>query len=452
MAIAPEVRPLHPTNDLSGFVVSLPFVLHWDGTGLRARFAARFLCQMALSIRPLLRHPTTIESEISIMSNPIRQEFLLRDEWRLLNNGSFGACPLPVMEVYQEWQREFEAHPGGFMGRSRDLMAEARSHLADYLHSDPGNLAFVTNATMGVNVAAHSLRSWLQPGDEVLTTDHEYGACNHAWQYNCAKAGANYIFHPIPVPIHSNEEFIETFWAGVTPRTKVIYLSHTTSPTALTFPLQEICRRAREAGILTVVDGAHVPGQRDLFLDDLGADMYTGNCHKWMCSPKGTAFVHVRPEVQHLIEPMIVGHGWFPDRKSEHPLVDYVEQFGTRDLSGFLAVPAAIDYMQAHDWPQVRDRCHAMALETKRTLEHHFGTEPVCPEEFDWFSQLCLIRLPDNTDLTQLGQILREQYRIEMPLIGWGGLKSARLSVQIYTTQDELDMLVEAVTTHIGTA
>jgi isopenicillin-N epimerase len=379
----------------------------------------------------------------------VRDDFLLRRDWRLLNNGSFGACPEPVMAVYQQWQRELENHPGSYMGRIRENMTAARTRLAEYLHTDQSRLGFVTNATMGVNVATHSLRSILQPGDEVLTSNHEYGACNHAWQFNCGKTGAHYINHPINLPLHSEEDFVEQLWAGVTPRTRVIYLSHTTSPTALTFPLQEICRRARAAGILTVIDGAHVPGQRELSLDELGADFYTGNCHKWMCAPKGTAFVHVRPEMQSIIEPLIVGHGWFPDRRSEQPLIDYVEQFGTRDFAAFLAVPAAIDYLQAHDWPQVRARCYGMALATKRTVEQMFDTESICPESFDWFSQLCPIRLPDQTDMGKLSEILRDEYQIEMPMITWNNFKIARLSVQIYSSQEELDIFVGALEKHL---
>ncbi|MFN8494497.1 MAG: aminotransferase class V-fold PLP-dependent enzyme [Caldilineaceae bacterium] len=171
--------------------------------------------------------------------------------------------------------------------------------------------------------------------------------------------------------------------------------------------------------------------------------------HKWMGGPKGSAFLYVRPEVQHLIEPLIVGHGWHPGEKSSKPLLDYVEQFGTRDLAAFLAIPAAIDYMQAHDWPQVRARCHQMALTTKRTVEQMFDTEAICPETFEWFSQLCPIRLPDQTDMGKLGQILREQYQIEMPMITWHTFKIARLSVQIYTTQAELDTFVGALEKHV---
>ncbi len=384
-----------------------------------------------------------------IEEGTVRDDFYLRRDWQLLNNGSFGACPKPVFDLYQQWQVEFEKHPGGYMSRQREELTKARTALAAYLHTDQNQLAFVTNATMGVNVVTHSLRSWLQAGDEVLTTDHEYGACNHAWQFNCAKAGASYINHPISLPIYSDEQFIDEFWAGVTERTKVIYLSHTTSPTALTFPLQEICRRARERNILTVIDGAHVPGQRDLALDEIGADFYVGNLHKWAMSPKGVAFLYARADVQHLIEPIIVGHGWLPDQVSDAPLVDYVEQFGTRELAGFLTAPAALTYMEEHDWPAVRQRCHAMALAAKRTLEEHFDTEAICPETFEWFSQLCPIRLPDQTDMGKLGQILREQYQVEMPMINFRGTKIARLSVQIYTSQEEIDTFVAAVKKHV---
>ena len=168
-----------------------------------------------------------------------------------------------------------------------------------------------------------------------------------------------------------------------------------------------------------------------------------------MGAPKGTAFLHVRDEMQALIEPLIVGHGWFPDKRSERPLYDYVEMFGTRDIAAFLTVPAAIDYMAAHNWVQVRERCFAMALDAKRTVEGMFGTPSICPEGFEWFSQLCPIRLPDNTDMDKLSAIMHDEYKIEMPLITWNNYKIARLSVQIYTTQDEIDALVEMLTTHV---
>jgi len=379
-------------------------------------------------------------------------EFLLRRDMVLLNHGSFGACPRPVFRVYQRWQREFERHPGGYVERWLDAMDWARQALADYLHTAPDQIGFVTNATMGVNVVTHSLRGWLREGDQILTTDHEYGACDNAWAYVCAKAGAHYVRHPVALPATTPEAWLASFWQAVTPRTRVIYLSHITSPTALTFPVALVCRRAREAGILSIVDGAHVPGQRPLDLEAVGADFYIGNCHKWLCAPKGSAFLYARRDAQHLIEPLIVGHGWRPDRRSPKPLQDYVEQYGTRDLAAFLAVPAAIDFIRAHNWDAVRMRCHALACQVRRIVESAAATQSICPESFVWFSQMVAIRLPEQTDLEALGAVLRARYRIEMPLIRWGGLKLARLSVQAYTTVEDLQTLIGALLAYLPRA
>ncbi len=374
---------------------------------------------------------------------------LLRPDIIPLNNGSFGICPRPVMEAYQRWQLEFERHPDGFVRRWSDLMDEARAALAAFLHTTSDQLAFVTNATMGVNVVAHSLRGWLREGDQILTTDHEYGACNNTWAYICSKTGARYIQHHIPLPVTTPEAWVEHFWASVTPRTRVVFLSHITSPTALVFPVAEVCRRCRAAGILSIVDGAHAPGQIDLDLEAIGADFYIGNCHKWMLTPKGSAFLYARREVQHLIEPLIVSHGWQPNAVSPQPLRDYVEQFGTRDLAAFLAVPAAIVLMQEQDWLSVRERCHRLARAIRERVEHHFGTASICDDSGAWFRQLVAIRLPDKTHLPKLSQILLNAYRIEMPLIQWRDVKLARVSVQAYVTEAMLDTLFEALARHV---
>jgi len=378
----------------------------------------------------------------------ITSDYQLRRDTVLLNHGSFGACPKPVFDDYQHWQRELEAHPGGFVARWHQRMDEARAPLAAYLGTTPDQLGFVTNATMGVNVIAHSLRSDLRESDQILSSDHEYGACNNTWAYTCSKTGARYIQRPMSLPVTTAEAWVEQFWAGVNPRTRVIYLSHISSPTALTFPITEICRRARAAGILTVIDGAHVPGQRELKLEDIGADFYTGNCHKWMGTPKGSAFLYVRKDRQHLIEPLIVGHGWHAGQVSEKPLVDYVEQFGTRDLAAFLTLPAAIAYMHEHNWAEVRSRCFKLACDTRHRIEDMLDTEPLCPDDPAWFSQMVAVRLPDRLNAAKLGQALRDQHKIEIPVFPWNGVNIMRLSVQAYTTQAELDILVDAVGRH----
>ena len=213
--------------------------------------------------------------------NNLRRQFLFDPNIVFLNHGSFGATPKPVFKEYQRWQRELESKPVEFLDRRfAERMAASRAVLAEYLGAQRDDLVYVTNATVGVNIVARSLD--LNPGDEVLTTDHEYGACDRAWGFLAGKRGYSYVKRAIPFPIATPENFIEQLWQGVTSRTKVIFLSHITSPTAIIFPIEDICRRAREQGILTVIDGAHVPGQIHLNLEELGADFYTGNLHKWL--------------------------------------------------------------------------------------------------------------------------------------------------------------------------
>ena len=206
---------------------------------------------------------------------PLKDQFLLDPDIIFLNHGSFGACPRPVFQVYQAWQHEMERQPVEFLGRrATGLMATARSRLADYVGADSSEVVFFPNPTTAVNMVGRSLK--LGPGDEILTTDHEYGAMRRTWRFITRQTGARYVEQHIPLPVESPAEVVEALWSGVNERTRVIYISHITSPTSLVFPLAEVCSRAREAGILTIVDGAHAPGQIPLDLHSLGADLYTG--------------------------------------------------------------------------------------------------------------------------------------------------------------------------------
>jgi isopenicillin-N epimerase len=210
----------------------------------------------------------------------LRELFLLRPDVVFLNHGSFGACPRAVFQAYQTWQLELERQPVEFIQRrSRDLLREAREALGVFVGADADDLVYVTNATMGLNIVARSVP--LEPGDEVLTTDHEYGALNRTWEFVCDKRGARYVRRPVALPISDEEQVVDAIWSGVTARTRVLFISHITSPTALIFPVKELVRRAREAGILTIVDGAHASGQVPLELEAMGVDFYSGNCHKW---------------------------------------------------------------------------------------------------------------------------------------------------------------------------
>jgi isopenicillin-N epimerase len=382
----------------------------------------------------------------------LRDLFLLRPDIVFLNHGSFGACPKSVFETYQAWQLELERQPVEFLGRRfAGLMRTARQALAAFVGADTDDLVYVPNATTGLNAVARSLR--LEPGDEVLTTDHEYGALDRTWRFVCAKRGARYINQPVPLPLESAEQVVEAVWAGVTERTRVLFLSHITSPTALILPVAELIRRAREAGILTVIDGAHGPGQIPLDLRVLGADFYAGNLHKWACGPKGSAFLYARPEVQHLLEPLVVSWGWKRGDESEGLLdlgdrtsrfTDEQEWQGTRDPAAYLSAPAAIQFQTEHDWPRVRQECHELVRHARRAITEITGLEPICPDSPEWYAQMATIPLPP-CDANKLQQGLYDAYRIEVPIITWGERQFVRVSVQGYNTQDDVDCLVAAL-------
>ncbi len=374
----------------------------------------------------------------------LRRSFQLDPSVTYLNHGSFGATPRPVFREYQRWQRELERQPVEFLGRRHnDLMRSARSVLAVYLGTRAENLVFTQNVTIALNVVARSLE--LGRGDEVLGTDHEYGALDRTWRFLAKERGFTYINQPVPVPLTSERQFVEAFWRGVTPRTRVIFLSHITSPTAIIFPIQKIVERARAAGILTLVDGAHAPGQISLALDPLGADFYGGNLHKWLCAPKGAGFLYARPESQNLLKPLVVSWGYESESPSGSQFVDHHEWWGTRDVAAFLSVPAAIEFQEKHDWNRVRAACHELAKEAQSRICEWTGLPPLHADADGWFGQMVSVPLPVDADLAALKVRLYDGYRIEVPLIEWNGRKLVRVSIQGYNTRREVNALVSAI-------
>lgn len=367
----------------------------------------------------------------------LKSLFLLDPTVTFLNHGSFGACPRSVFETFQRWQLELERQPVEFLGRRIDsLLNESRAALADYLNADTDDLFYVQNATTGVNIAARSLK--LAPGDEILTTQHEYGACDNTWEFVCAKTGAVYVRQEITMPLTTPDAFVEEFWAGVTPRTRVIYISHVTSASAFIFPVQEICRRAREAGILTLIDGAHAPGQVPVDLRALDPDFYTGNLHKWVCAPKGSAFLYVRRSQQAIIEPNIVSWGWHDDGS----FIAKNQKQGTREPAAYLSVPAAIQFQREHHWDEVRASCHTMIESLHGTMAELFDLPPIAP--VDWFGQMLTAPLP-NCDAAAVKVRLYDQYRIEAPLIDWKNRQFIRVSIQGYNTAEDIARLTSAL-------
>lgn len=376
----------------------------------------------------------------------LRDQFLLDPTVTFLNHGSFGATPRPVFAVYQEWQRRLEWQPVQFLGTDiAEYLATARQTVGSYVNAHADDVVFVPNATFGVNVVARSLQLGL--GDEVLTTDHEYGACDNAWLFLSGKQGFRYIRQPIALPATTPEALLEQLWQGVTPHTKVIFLSHITSPTALTFPVAAICARARAEGILTVVDGAHAPGQLPLDMEAIGADFYTGNFHKWLCSPKGSAFLYARREQQHLVEPLVVGWGWGEPRAWTYgsDFLDYNQWLGTNDMAAYLAVAAAIQFQSDHQWDIVRDQCQALVTQAIHRISDLTSLPPAYPDDQGFYRQMAIAPLHPIADLPAFKKRLYQEHRVEIPCINWQGQQFIRISIQGYNTQDDVDRLLEAL-------
>lgn len=373
----------------------------------------------------------------------LASQFLLKDDIVFLNHGSFGACPRPVFETYQKWQRELEGDPVDFIGRrTQDLMRESRTELAAYLNAPVEQLVFVPNATYGINVVARSLN--LVEGDEILTTNHEYGAVNNTWHFNFDKRGVKYINHPMPMPFTTAEAFVDKLWQGVTPRTKVITFSHITSPTALIFPAKLICQRARAEGILTVIDGAHAPGQIDIDLTAMGVDYYTGNCHKWLCSPKGAAFLYAAPGRDELLEPLVVSHGWSRPHDEQSKFLDNFNWTGTMDPAAYISVGAAVRFHRENNWTAVRAACHTLATQTRDRINEMTGLASVCPDSTDWFSQMFVARLP-MASVDRISDAMWPEFKIEIPVLTWNDQAFVRVSVQAYNTPEDMERLLGAI-------
>ncbi len=380
----------------------------------------------------------------------LRDQYLLDPSVTFLNHGSFGAPPRVVFDEYQYWQREFERQPVLFVRRAEGLLDHAREILGRYLNVPADEVIYLTNATHAVNVLARSLA--LRPGDEVLTTNLEYGACDRTWEYELAKRGVTYRKQPIRLPATTPEAMVDDLWRGVTPSTKVIYLSHITSGTALTLPVEVICARARADGIFTVIDGAHVPGHLPLDLAAIGADVYTGNLHKWLSAPRGSAFLHVRPEHHVWVEGTIVSWGWVEEstyRRAEvSELVNRNQWQGTRDIAPFLAVPAAIAFQDAHDWPVQQEQCHRLAVRALDEIVERWGGEPLSPVPdpggFPWFRQMVACPLPP-VDAPLLKRRMYDEFLVEAPVTVFEDRAFLRLSFQAYNDERDLARALEAL-------
>lgn len=388
----------------------------------------------------------------SVELRHLKDFFLLDPTITFLNHGSFGATPRPVFEEYQRIQRQFELNPVEYHGRRyNDLMREAREDLARFVNADPLDLLFVTNATVAMNIVARSLE--LGAGDVLLTTDHEYGACDRMWEVLRRERGFAVERVEIPVPTTTREDIVERVTSRMTDATTVLFISHITSPTAVRLPIEPIVAAARERGIVTVVDGAHAIGQIPLDLEALEADFYTSNLHKWLCAPKGSAFLWARRSMQSRLKPLIASWGVDPVVEYDSPFIAHHEYRGTREIAAPLSTRAAIDFQREHDWQSVRDRCFEIVRRARPLLAERFGFEPIIPLDVpdpeNWYRQMAAFVLPEEIDAFAMKDRLYDEHRVEIPVFGWNRRHTLRLSVQGYNSWEEIEQLVAALSEQI---
>ncbi len=371
-----------------------------------------------------------------------------------LNHGSFGACPAEVLRHQAALRSEMEGEPVRFLSRELDdRLDAARDVLARFVGADPDDLAFVTNATSGVNAVLRSLT--LAPNDELLTTDHAYNACRNTLEFVASRTGARVVVARAPFPVSSADEVVDAIMALVTPRTRLALVDHITSPTALILPVERLIESLGRRGIDVIVDGAHAPGMVPLDLRTLGAAYYSGNCHKWLCAPKGSAFLWVRNDRRDAVRPLTISHGANavrPERSRFHLEFDWT---GTSDPTAWLVVPKAIDYLGSllpGGWPALMARNRGLALEARDLVCAAAGTAPPCPDAM--VGSIASIVLPDGPS-TEIGwrrpdalqARLYESWRIEVPVMSWptAPRRLLRISAQLYNSPDEYARLAVAL-------
>ncbi len=369
-----------------------------------------------------------------------------------LNHGSFGATPQPVLEEQDRWRRLIEANPTGFVLEAFEpALDDARAQLSALVGANPADLVFVTNATMGVNTVVRSLS--FEPGDELLTINHVYNACRNALDYAAAKSDARVVIAEAPFPLDSSERVVDAVLSAVTDRTRFVLIDHVTSPTGLVLPIEAIITPLEARGVTVMVDGAHGPGMVPLDLNRLGASYYTGNCHKWLSSPKGSGFLWARAGLGENLVPPVISHGWNDprtDRPRFHVLFDYM---GADDPSPHLSVPAAIDFLSSlypNGLEGTMDHNRSLALAARDLLCDSLGVEPPAPDSM--IGSLAAVPLPDSKEtmtgpLDPLGPRLFEKYRIQVPVFPFPlwPQRNVRISAAPYNDLDQYQALIAAL-------
>lgn len=383
----------------------------------------------------------------------------MKEHWSIdpsvvyLNHGSFGATPRTIQAFQSELRARMEKNPQQFFSRDLERMLdETRAALGAFLSAAPEDLVFVPNATTGVNAVLRSLR--FEPGDELLTTDHEYNACKNVLEFAAERDGARVVVAKVPFPLASEDEVVSAIAAAATPRTRLLLVDHVSSPTGLVFPIARIAAAMAERGIDVLVDGAHAPGMLDLSLASLAPHVayYTANCHKWLCTPKGAAFLWVRRDKQPKIRPHVISHGANAPRTDRSRFALEFDWPGTTDPTAALSIGPSIDFLRTLA-PDFRARNRALVLEARDILCAALGVPKPAPDSM--IGSLASIPLPDAREVRPFsplyGDVLQhtlfERHRIEVPVFPWPAppKRLIRVSAQLYNTRDEYELLAKAL-------
>jgi isopenicillin-N epimerase len=383
----------------------------------------------------------------------MKEHWLLDPAITYLNHGSFGATPTVVLSKQDELRAQMEREPVRFMVRELEpLLDDARAVLAEFVGAETASIAFVPNATTGVNAVLRSLD--LDKNDELLVTSHEYNASRNALEYVAGLAGAKVVPVEIPFPIQSPDAVTERVMERVTERTRLVLIDHVTSQTGLIFPIAQLIEALNTRGIDTLVDGAHAPGMIPLHLNALGAAYYTGNLHKWVCAPKGAAFLYVRANRRRGIHPVVISHGanaTRTDRSRFHLEFDWP---GTFDPTACLCVPTSLRFMASladGGWPEVMRRNRDLALHARDLLCAQLGIDRPAPDEM--LGSMAAVPLPDGPAYvpTLIGDPLQDallfEHRIEVPIVPWPSQprRLLRVSAQLYNTIEDYETLIGAL-------
>jgi len=367
--------------------------------------------------------------------------FILDRKTTFLNHGSFGACTKEVMNQYIEFQYKLENQPVHFIEKEiPDLMTKSRKSLSTFLNVDSNDLILIDNPTTAINEIIRSLK--LQPGDEIISTDHEYGAMDKAWEFITEKTGSIYKNIKLPFPIESNYDITSTIVNNCSDKTKVLFISHITSPTAIIFPVKELCDFARKNNIIIIIDGAHAPGHIELDIRNLNPDYYIGTCHKWLCTPKGVSFLYVNKEIQNKLDPLIIGWGW---RDSETKLSNFQSNhqwWGTRDMSSYFCIPLAIMIHQEKEMVHSRIQCLSKISIIRKEINNITKQSDICPNEM--LGHMASMIIPIENHLEIKNKLINE-YNIEIPIFNWKGKNLLRVSYYLYNQEKDINYLIKAL-------